>query len=296
MLTNLFAKLEREPQRAAILYILISTLGFSAMSTGVRLISPELAAPQIVTLRNLLTLVLLIPWLARGGLPLIRTARFYDHAWRGAVGAVGMITWTYCLTIMPLAHATALSFTAPLLSTICAIIYLREKADLARWVALFAGFIGVLLILRPARDGFDWHALLVIFSTTSWAITGLFVKSLSRTEPPMRMVFYMNLFMFLIALPFGLHDWRAPSLHGWLILTIIACCSILMHFTMAKAYALAPVVTLMPLDFMRLVFTSLFAYLVFGEVSDAATWIGAAIIIASAIAITRRDVKSAPLM
>ncbi len=294
MFSNHFAYLQKHPQLAATCYALISSMAFSAMSTAVRLVSDDLNAAEIMTLRNFLTLVLLLPWVLKNGVGVIRTTRLYDHAWRGFVGGIGMITWIYCLTILPLAHATALSFTAPLFSTVFAIIILKEEADTPRWLALIAGFVGVLIILRPSPAGFDWRELLVMLSTTSWAITSLFVKSLSRTEPPMRMVFYMNVFMFLLALPFGLAHWHMPRASSWGILLFIACSSILMHFTMAKAYSLARVVTLLPLDFTRLVFAALFAYIIFGETTDWVTWAGAAIIILSAVFIARRDVKAAP--
>lgn len=288
----LFARLRAHPQAAAIAYMLLSTTGFSAMSVGVRLISPEMHATLIVTLRNFVTLLLLLPFVLRNNAAIIRTERLKAHAWRGCLGSVGMITWTYCLTIMPLAHATALSFTAPIFSTLFAILFLKEHATAGRWLGLFAGFIGTLIIIRPSVEGFDWNALIVMFATSAWAITGMFVKSLSGTEPPLRMVFYMNLFMLLMAAPFGLAHWEMPSPYAWGVLVFIACCSILMHFTMAKAYALAPVVTLMPFDFTRLISTALFAYLLFHETSDPISWLGAAIIVGSAVVMARKDVKA----
>lgn len=298
MFSNFFAAISRpfreHPQVAAIGYILISTTAFSAMSAGVREISSELHSTLIVTLRNFFTLLLLVPWALRNHATGIRTERIGAHAWRGAVGAVGMIGWTYCLTIMPLAHATALSFTAPLFTTLFAILILNEKADWHRWLALFVGFAGTLIIIRPGVGGFEWNSLLVMVTTSLWAITGLFVKSLSRTEPAMRMVFYMNLFMFFMALPFGLYHWQIPSAHAVLVLFIIAVCSIIMHFSMARAYSLAPVVSLMPFDFTRLIFTALFGYLLFNESSDMASWLGAAVIIAAAVYVARRDVKAPP--
>lgn len=297
MSSMFFARVRNRPQLMAILYMLVSTTGFSAMSVGVRLVSDELEPTLIVTLRNALTLLLLMPFVLHHRGALIRTKRLKSHAWRGCLGAVGMITWTYCLTVMPLSQATALSFTAPLLSTLFAILVLREKADRGRWLALFAGFCGALIIIRPGMVGFDWNALIVIFATTSWAITGMFVKSLSATEPPLRMVFYMNFFMLLMAAPFGAMHWQMPTLHGWLVLLAIACCSVVMHFSMAKAYSLAPVVTLMPLDFTRLISTAFFAYILFGETTDPIAWLGAGIIVICAVIMARRDVrKSAPVI
>lgn len=286
------ARWRHHPYYRAIGLMLLSTLGFSAMSVGVRLLSPDMGAAMIVTWRNGVTLLLLLPWALRNKAALIRTDRLRDHGWRSLIGSVGMLTWTYCLTLMPLAHATALSFTAPLIATVFAILFLKERVTRYQVGALGAGLIGTLIILQPDPAGFEWNSLLVIFATSAWAVAGILVKSLSRTEPPLRMVFYMNLFMLLIALPFGLLDWRWPDMHGWAVLLVIALSSIVMHFTMAKAFALAPLVTLLPVDFMRLVYTSLFAYLLFGETNAWTSWIGAAIIIASAVFLARRNART----
>lgn len=286
------AQIRHHPQAVAIAYIMISTAAFSAMNVGVRLASPELHATVIVTLRNLLTLVLVLPFVYRTRGGLLRTERLGAHAWRGCIGAIGMMTWTYALTIMPLTHATALSFTAPLFVTLFAILFLGEYADRGRLLALITGFCGTLVILRPSIEGFEWNALIVMFATSAWAVTSLFVKSLSRTEPALRMVFYMNFFMFLMAVPFGIMHWQWPSFYGWGVLLFIAASSLVMHFTMAKAYSLAPVVTLMPFDFTRLIITAFLAYLIFDETSDPLTWVGAAIIVASAALTARRDMRN----
>ena len=282
-------------RREAIVYILISTAAFSCMNILIRLAGQSLDAALLVTLRNLLTLALLLPFVAPNRFAIIRTERLKTHVWRSAIGATGMVVWTYCLTIMPTVHATALSFTAPLLVTLFAILVLKEHSRPRHFIGLAIGFLGALIILRPSIHGFEWNSLLVLFATSAWATTSIFVKSLSRTEPPLRMVFYMNLFMFILTLPLGFTHWQMPTAHVWMLLFGISLCSIVMHFTMVSAYARAPVVTLMPFDFMRLVYTSLLAYVIFGETSDLATWIGAAVIIASAVFIAGRDTKVIPI-
>lgn len=286
----MFSSVFLRPYPRAVAFMLISTAGFSAMSVGVRSIAEEMDASVIVTWRNFITLLLLLPWVLPGRGALLKTKRLGGHAWRGAVGSIGMLLWTYALTIMPLPHATALSFTAPLFATLFAILVFKEHASRTTLITLLTGFLGTLVILRPDPATFEWHSLIVIVAASAWAVTGMFVKSLSSTEPPMRMVFYMNFFMFLIALPLALvSDWQWPNLHQLLVLIGIGIASIVTHFSMARAYSLAPVSRLMPLDFSRLVYTSLFAYLLFGETSDLMTWIGAAIIITSAAANVRRS-------
>jgi len=293
MVSRLIATLRTNPQWRAIVLMLISTAGFSAMNVGVQLAAKELSAPLMVTLRNALTVTLLLPFVLQNRGALLRTNRLSNHAWRGVVGSLGMLTWTYCLTIMPLAHATALSFTAPLFSTVFAMVLFKEKADWVRWDCLIAGFGGTLVILNPQASDASYGDMLVIFSAALWAVTGMFVKSLSATEPPLRIVFYMNFFMLLVALPFGLMDWVMPSPYVWRVLLFIAVCSIVMHVSMARAYRLAPVSTLTPLDFTRLIYSSVLAYFIFGEVADMRVWAGGGIIIASAALMARRETRRA---
>lgn len=298
MQPKFFTAWNDRPYLAACCFMLISACGFSAMNVGVRYLAHELDAVLIVALRNAMTLLLILPFGFHMGRELVATKRLKDHASRGFVGGIGMITWTYCLTIMPTNTATALSFTAPLFATLFAVLFLKEKPSRIIWVSLIIGFAGSLVIIHPSPRDFDWHALLVMFATSAWAIVSMLVKSLTRTEPPLRIVFYMNFFMFLMSLPFGIYHWSMPSLNAWLVLLFVATCSLTMHFSLAKAYSLAPVASLMPLDFTRLIYTALFAYLVFGETSSLTTWLGGGIILGSAMLSTqanrRRDAKAAP--
>lgn len=280
------------PHLLAIGYILISTTAFSAMNVSVRMIAGELHPTLIVMLRCFVTLMLLLPVVAYHGTRAMRTPRLREHALRGVIGGIGMVGWTYSVSILPVTHATALSFTAPLFVTVLATLWLGEKATFTRWLALGIGFIGTLIILRPNAGDFDSRSLFVLGTSVLWAIAGVLIKSLSASESPLRMVFYMNVFMLLLTLPFGLFHWVMPGLASWGMLLIIALCSLTMHLTMVRAFALAPLVTLMPFDFMRLISTAIFAYLLFGETSDIATWVGSAIIIVSSVITARRDIKT----
>jgi drug/metabolite transporter (DMT)-like permease len=293
---QLLTYFRRHPYVQAVGFMLISTAAFSAMNVGVSVLTKDLDPTLIVMLRNGVALVLLLPFALRRRAALVRTTRLKSHFSRATVGSIGMIVWTYCLSIMPVSHATALSYTAPLFTTLFAVIFMGEKASRSRWLGLLAGFGGALVIIRPSTVDFEWSSLLVMLATTAWAVVGMLVKSLSRTEPALRIVFYMSLFMLLWSLPLGLYHWKSPEPIHWLMLLVIAVCSITMHFTMARAYFLAPVVNLMPFDFMRLIYTALFAYLLFGETSDAMTWLGAGIIIGSTVFIARRDMKAAPVL
>lgn len=274
--------------------MLLSTAAFSAMNICIREASGTLHTTVIVGLRNALTLLILLPLVLAQGPGFLRTKRLGGHAWRATIGVIGMQSWFYCITTLPLNQATALSFTAPLFTSLFAMVFLREKADIWRWAGLFAGFAGTVIILRPDPNAMQWDALIVMFTTSMWAIAGLMVKSLTRSEPPLRIIFYMSLFMLLWSLPAMLWYWRMPDLYHWMLLMMIALLSTIAHWSLVKAYALADVVKLMPFDFTRLLWTGLFAYVVFGETVDAMSWVGGAVILTSAAFLARRDAKAAP--
>ncbi len=270
-------------------FMVASMFWFSAMNIFIRHLSFEMDTMQLVFLRNVMSMLILLPWVAYQGFATLKTTRIKGHFWRATLGVIGMQSWFYSISIMPLNDATALSFTAPIIAAILAIIFLKEKAGIHRWAAIILGFIGAIIIIEPSGEGLGWQALIVLFATTFWASAGILVKSLSQTEPSTRIVFYMAVFMALWAAPPMLYVWEDPT---WLQLGgvfMIALTSTFAHVCLVKAYARADVVLLMPFDFSRLIFTAILAYFAFGEVSGINTWVGAGIIIGSAVYIAHRE-------
>ena len=260
------------------------------MNVFIREVSMHMHTTQIVFLRNFICIFLLLPFMLHAQIG-FKTAHLSAHFWRATIGIIGMETWFYCISILPLNQATALSYTAPLFTTLFAIFYLKERGSTARWLALIIGFIGAMIILHPDLAHFDKRALVVLFATSMWAVAGMMVKTLTRTEPALRIVFIMSVFMSLWALPLALYHWQHPNLHVWELIILIAMASVGAQWCLTKAYSLADVSSLTPYDFGRLIFTSIFAYIAFGETSDYTTWIGAGIIVASAAFIARYEYR-----
>ncbi len=275
----------------AMALMMVSMAAFSLMNVFIRMGAEQVHTTQIVFLRNLFSVLMFLPWVIRGGRSFLQTTKPVGHFWRGTIGVCGMQLWFYCVSILPLNEATALSFTAPIFTTIFAIVFLGEKAGLRRWSAIVIGFVGAMVIIRPNPQAMDWNLLLVPASTSLWAIAALLVKNLTKTEPPNRIVFYMALVMTFWALPMALPFWQTPSWQVIGLCLIVAVCSTIAHLTMVSAYARVEISSLAPFDFFRLVFTAIFAYIAFGEVADEWTWIGGGVIVASAAYIAYREAK-----
>lgn len=279
----------------AIALMLASMACFACMSTFVRLLSETMPAPVMVFLRNILSLLIILAWSVwmQRRRPRFPTTRMKTHFWRASVGALSMELWFYALTVLPLTLATALSFTTPIFSTLFAMFFLGEKVGFKRWCAISVGFIGVMVILHPSGS-MDTRAFLVLFSSSMMALVGVLVKSLTRTESPETIVFYMALFMIPWSVPPALFHVDAlvsvTSYQLWLSFWI-ALFSTVAHLMLARAFVRAELVVLMPLDFTRLIFVSLLAYPLFGETIDGYTVIGALIIVASTVYIAHRERK-----
>jgi drug/metabolite transporter (DMT)-like permease len=278
---------------SAIGFMLASMLCFSAMNTIIRHLATDLHSTQMVFMRNVLSLLIIIAIAAvmQRGRPRFPTERLSGHIWRGTIGLLSMELWFHAITLMELTLATAISFITPILSTIIAILFLGEKAGIRRWGAIIAGFIGMLVILRPDASGMNPNVVFVLVSSTLMAIAGTVVKSLTRTEPPETIVFYMSLIMTLWSIVPAALYWRDFTLvHvGWAFL--IALFSTGAHLMLARAYMRADVVVLMPFDFTRLIFTAILAYLFFAEIMDSQTIIGSLIIVASTVYIAHREAR-----
>lgn len=273
--------------------MLASMISFGCMSVVIRLLAGEMPSTLMVFLRNAMSVLLILAWSAgmQRRLPRFPTVRVRGHFWRAAVGLCAMELWFYSLSIMPLSPATAISFMTPIFSTIFAVLYLHEKAGVARWAAIFAGFLGVLVILRPDTQALSAGALIVLLSSALMGLAGVLVKSLTRTESPETIVYYMSIFMLILSVPPALLHWQPVTPYQLWLALVIAALSTGAHLLLTRAYVRADMVVLMPFDFVRLVVVAILANLLFGEVLTTSTMIGALIIVAAAVFAARREVR-----
>jgi drug/metabolite transporter (DMT)-like permease len=203
-----------------IILMTAATAFLASMHALVRYLSFELHPFEIAFFRNLFGLAAVLPWLLRTGRAGLVTRRPGLQALRGAVGVVAMLAWFYGLSVVPIAEATALSFTSAIFASLGAVAFLGERMRLRRWAAVFVGFAGTLMILRPGFATVDAGALVVMLSAVSWAGSLLIVKALTRTDSNVSIVAWMAIMMTLLSFFPALPVWAWPSLEqllwlGW---------------------------------------------------------------------------------
>jgi len=142
--------------------MLLSTICYSLLHALIREMSNELHPFELAFFRNLFGLLVVLPWFIRYGLTPLRTARFGLHAVRAGLNVIAVLSYFYALSIVPLAEATALSFTAPIFTTVLAIFFFREFVGIRRWIAILIGFAGAFVVLRPGIESVTVGQLLVL--------------------------------------------------------------------------------------------------------------------------------------
>ena len=276
-----------------ILWTLVFCLSFPLLTAVVRhLTDLGMPSPQIVFMRNISAVLLLVPFifLRKEKLDLkIRNRNLYFL--RIIFGLTSMMLWFYGLGRLPLATATALSFSTPIFAALMAVIFLKEKMGLRRWSAVAIGFIGTIIILRPGVMDFNLAAASVLGGCLFMSIALIIVKKLTNTETPFNMMFHMHLWMGVFSIPLAFINWQVLNLNMVLWCVALSVFSITGQYALARAYTLVEVTLTLPFDFTRLIIASIVAYYAFAETPDIYTYIGAGIIICSSIFIAHREAR-----
>ena len=266
---------------------------FSTMGVFIKLAADQLHALEVVFFRNFLALLIMVPWLIRQGPGVMKTRRIGLYTARSLFNIIGMAAGFTALTLIPLAEATALSFTAPLFATVAAALFLGEVVRARRITALVIGFAGMLIVIRPGVEAVSTGALLALLNSVTIAITIILVKKLTDTERPATIVTYMALLQTPMALVPALFFWVWPEPITWLWLIGLAGAGTAGHLMYTRAIQLAEVTQIQPLDFIRLPMIAILAFFIFDQVPTIWTWIGGAVIFASTAYVTHREAQLA---
>ncbi|MCB2386896.1 MULTISPECIES: DMT family transporter [Thalassolituus] len=262
MLTN------RHPAFLAALWMSGALLSFMLMAISGRELSHSLTTYQILFFRSVIGVLVISILLSRSGWQQIRTQRLKTHWLRNIAHYAGQYGWFYGLAFIPLAEVIAIEFTTPVWTALLAFFLLKERLTGARLQALVLGIAGLLLILRPGAGVLQPAAFAVLGGALGYAFSYIQTKSLTRTDTPLCILFYMT----LMQLPFGLVpsvlNWTTPAAETlpWILLVGITAMSA--HFCMAHAFRLADATVVVPMDFLRLPLIAVVGYLFYQESID----------------------------
>ena len=220
---------------------------------------------------------------------LVRTEQLGLHLLRAFLNAVSMFLFFTGLAVTALAKVTALSFTSPLFMAVLSVIILGERMRIRRWTATLLGFVGMLVIVRPGFIELDTGSIMIIASSAIWAVTMIVIKVLLRTDTSFSVTGYASIFVSLFALPPAIYFWQNPSLDAWMWMVFVGVLGASAQFLLAEALREADAGAIMPFDFLKLVWASLFGFYLFAEIPDAYTWLGASIIFSSGCYIAYRE-------
>lgn len=275
------------PTMRGVIFMVIATIGWAAMMIFVRLLVDDYSTFEILFVRNAVALIVLTPLLMRSGLGVLRTGRPWLHVLRATLSYLGMLGLYYGISLIPLGDVVALSFTQPLFITMLAVPMLGEAVGMARWRATAIGFLGVLIIVRPGFAEISGATIAVLVAALLYSASNICIKLLMRTDTPLQAVVYVNLIMLPLALVPALFAWNAPGWADFGLMIGVGLSGTLGVYMLTKSYHVADASAVVPFDFLRLPMTAAGAFILFGEVVDLWTWIGAAVIFGSSYVLVR---------
>ncbi len=269
--------------------MLVAGITMSLMHASIRHVSAELHPFEIAFFRLVFGLLPLLPWFFKLGWAPLRTKRPGMIIFRGVLNLICMLAFFMALAMTPLAEVTVLVFTAPIFATVLAVFVFGEKVGLLRWGAIGFGFLGAVVVLRPGFEAIHLGSALALFAAIVWGVCLIIIKSLGRTDSSLTITVYMSVVMAPLSLVPALYFWQTPNMEQFLWLAAIGVFGGIGQMAMVEALRVGETQVVMPMDFSRLIWISIIAYLAFAEVPGVYTWTGGAMIFAATAFIAWRE-------
>jgi len=240
----------------------------------------EINVFQLMEMRSILGFLMLYPLIrASGGFAIVKTKRLPQHIVRNLVHYGAQLGWFVALTLIPIGQVVAIEFTMPLWTAILAAMFLGERMTVLKIAAIALGLIGVIMIVRPATGEINSGQLIMVAAAVGFGISVTMVKSLTRTDQTLAILFWMLVVQSTAGLLPALYVWTWPPTHLWGWVVVIAFCGTFSHYCMARALLHADATVVIPMDFLRVPLTAAAGWLIYSERLDLLTVLGAALIL-----------------
>jgi len=235
---------------------------------------------QIMEVRTVLGFLMLYPLVrTNGGFAAMRTSRPLQHIGRNLIHYCAQLGWFFALTLIPLGQVVSIEFTMPIWTAILAASFLGERMTFGKIAAVLLGLIGVIVIVRPATGEINPGQLIALAAALGFGVSIVMMKSLTRTESALRIIFWMLVIQSAVGFSPALYVWTWPSAHAWGWMAVIAFCGTFSHYCMARAMLYGDATVVLPMDFLRVPLTAAAGWLIYSERLDLFTVLGAALIL-----------------
>ena len=281
--------------RRGVVMMLLAVGLLSLIDAGLKELAGAYPPLQVAALRAAASWPIVAVWVLMRQRPgeLLRV-RWPLHLFRGALGVMMLAVFAWALRALPLTTVYTLFFVAPLLIVLLSRPFLGERIGAHRWLAIVAGFAGVLVAMPPGAHGlFSWASLAVLLAALGYAVSAITVRVLARTDGTPAMVFWLLTFIALGAGALAAPDWVALEPKHWLLVAGVGVVGAAGQFTITEAFARGEASMIAPLEYTALAWGLAFDALIWRVLPGASTWVGAAIIVAAGIYLLRAERKPA---
>lgn len=272
-----------------IIFLMLASLIFSIMALLIKILGQRIHITQILFVRQIGMILMISPAILRNFPGSLRTTRPGLQAARIAFSLVAMLCSFTAIIYMPLADATALFFAKSFFVTIFAVWFLSEVVGVYRWSAVFVGFAGVLIVLQPGTDNFSIFGVLSLIGAAGAGAVMILLRILTRTDSPETIMTYGSLGVGAVMLIPGIYFWQELNRTEYALIALVTVVSFYGQKLNIHAYKNGEASMLASLDYLRLIWATFFGFLFFNQLPGIWTWVGAAIVIASAIFMIYRE-------
>ena len=275
----------------AIFLIIISIIFGTLMGTFIKLAQEELNVITTGFLRFLFGFLIITPYILKTKFEVFSTKNLKIHILRSALNLPAMLLGFAALAMLPLEKMTAIHFIVPIIVTILAVIFLKEKIYLYRSIALVMGFLGMLIILRPGIIDISIGIYMALISSLIWSVVIILTKKVSKDDSAITILSHQYVYMVLFSFPLVIFFWDQPSLKTIIFILCAAISGTILHIALNHAYKLVDVTMTQPYSFLGLVASSIIGYFVFSDKPDFYTWLGASVIFCGVLLISYRELQ-----
>ena len=278
------------PSVLAVLFMVLSGIFATSMHCLIRFATEENHPFEVAFFRTIFVLLIFLPFVVKNGFKTLKPNNVKLKSYRAIIGSVAMLCMFYGLSITELAKATALMFTVPIFATILAIIFLKEVVGIRRWSAMLIGFFGALIVLRPDIE-LGFGPLLILCGSLMWSSSVLMAKKLTQTDSTLSITFWQAAGLIPATFILATQVWQWPNLDQLIMFLLIAIAGTLTHWFLNEALKRAEISALLPLDYLRLIWSVSLGLIFFNEIPPAGLWFGAALILGASTYIGVRQAK-----